>query len=145
MKVVILVLCMIGMGVSSAQAQTSQPASPAGRWQVKVTLLDTSEQNLVFTAHEGGDGSFQLRETGSDNKPVPAAWSLAKGNFSVSGEVELQIGTCCRETGTVIFKAKLTSNDSITGKVIFVTNVDEEESPYRYKSTIGTFTASRLK
>ena len=145
MKVVILVLCLIGLGVSSAQAQTSQPASLAGRWQVKVTLIDTSEQNLEFTAREGGDGSFQLSETGSDNKPVAAAWSLAKGNLSVSGEVELQIGTCCRQTGTVIFKAKLTSSNSITGKVIFVTNVDEEESPYQYKSTIGTFTASRLK
>ena len=145
MKVVILVLCLIGLGVSAAQAQTSQPATPAGRWQVKVTLIDTAEQDLLLTAHEGGDGTLQLRQTGSDSKPVAAAWSLAKGNLSVSGELELQIGTCCRETGTVILKAKLTSNDSITGKVIFVTNVDEEESPYRYKSTIGSFTASRLK
>ena len=148
MKVVILGLCLIVMGVSSAYAQTSQPASPVGRWQVKFTLIDTSEQNLVFTAHEGGDGSFQLRDTGSDNKPVPnpraAAWSLGKGDLSISGEVELQIGTCCRETGTVIFKAKLTSSNSISGKVIFITNIDEEESPYRYRGTIGTFTATRL-
>jgi hypothetical protein len=141
MKVVILFLCLMIAGVSAAHAQTSPAPSPTGRWQVKLTLIDTSEQNLVFTAHEGGDGTLQL---GSDTKPVAAAWSLTKGNLSVSGEVELQLGTCCRETGTVILKAKLTSNNSLTGKVIFVTNVDEDESPYRYKSTIGTFTATRL-
>ena len=129
----ILFLCLIVVGVSSAHAQTSAP-SPVGRWQVKFTLIDTSEKNLVFTAQEGGDGSFQLRDTGPDNKPVPnphaAAWSFVKGNLSISGEVELQTGACCRETGTVILKAKLTSNNSISGKVIFVTNIDEEESPY---------------
>ena len=140
MKMLVLFLCLLVVGVSSAHAQTSN-ANPVGRWQVKFTLVDTVEQNLVFTAQEGGDGSFQLL----DNKPQAAAWSLAKGSLSISGEVELQIGTCCRETGTLIFKAKLVSNDSISGKLIFVTNVDEDESPYKYHSTVGTFTASRLK
>lgn len=148
MKMVVLFLCFIVVGVSCAHAQTSNP-SPVGRWQVKFTLVDTSEKNLVFTAHEGGDGSFQLLDTGPDNKPVPnpqaAAWSLAKGNLSISGEVELQTGACCRETGTLILKAKLGSGNSISGKLIFVTNIDEDESPYKYHATAGTFTASRLK
>ena len=148
MKMLFPVLFLMVVGVSSVHAQTSNP-SPVGRWQVKFTLLNTSEHNLVFTAQEGGDGSFQLLDTGPDDKPVPnpqaAAWSFAKGNWSISGEAELQTGTCCRETGTLIFKAKLLSNNSISGKLIFVTNIDEEESPYKYHSTIGTFTASRLK
>jgi len=148
MKVLFLFVFLMVVGVSSAHAQTSN-ASPVGRWQVKFTLLNTPENNLVFTAQEGGDGSFQLLDTGPDNKPVPnpqpAAWSFAKGNVSISGEVELQTGTCCRETGTLIFKAKLVSNNSISGKLIFVTNIDEDESPYKYHATIGTFTASRLK
>jgi len=148
MKVLFLFVFLMVVGVSSAHAQTSN-ASPVGRWQVKFTLLNTPENNLVFTAQEGGDGSFQLLDTGPDNKPVPnpqaAAWSFAKGNLSISGEVELQTGTCCRETGTLIFKAKLVSNNSISGKLIFVTNIDEDESPYKYHATIGTFTASRLK
>jgi len=147
MKIVLLFFCLIVAGVSSADAQTSNP-TPVGRWQVKFTLIDTSEKNLVFTAQDTGDGSFQLLDTGPDNKPVSnphaAAWSFTKGNLSISGEVELQTGQCCRETGTLIFKAKLVSNNSISGKLIFVTNIDEEESPYKYHATAGTFSATRL-
>jgi len=78
---------------------------------VKFTLVDSSEKNLVLTAQEGGEGSFQLLDTGPDNKAVPdvqaAAWSVTNNNLSFSGEVEL---------------------------------------PWvLYHSTIGTFTASRLK
>lgn len=149
MKILFVFLCLVVVGVSSAHAQTSNAVSPVGRWQVKFKLVDTSEKNLVFTAQEGGDGSFQLLDTGPDDKPVPnlqaAAWSLAKGNLSISGEAELQTGACCRETGTLILKAKLTSNNSISGKLIFVTNIDEDESPYKYHATTGTFTATRLK
>ena len=148
MKMLFLFLCFVVVGVSSAHAQTSN-TNPVGRWQVKFTVIDTSERNLVFTAQENGDGSFQLLDTGPDNKPVPnphaAAWSLAKGNLSISGEVELQTGACCRETGTLILKGKLTSSNSMSGKLIFVTNIEEEESPYKYHATAGTFTASRLK
>ena len=148
MKMLFLFFCLTVLGVTSAHAQTLNP-SPVGRWRVKFTLVDTSEKNLVFTAQEGGDGSFQLLDTGPDNKPVAnpqaAAWSFAKGSLSISGEAELQTGSCCRETGTLIFKAKLVSNNSISGKLIFVTNIDEEEGPYRYHATIGTFTATRLK
>ena len=148
MKILFALLCLIGIGASSAHAQTSNAVSPVGRWQVKFKLVDTVEKNLVFTAQEGGDGSFQLLDTSPDNKPVTnlhaAAWSLAKGSLSISGEAELPIGTCCRETGTLILKAKFDSNNSISGKLIFVTNVDEDESPYKYHATAGTFTATRL-
>ena len=148
MKIVFVFLCLVVLGASSAHAQTSNAVSPVGRWQVKFKLIDTSEKNLVFTAQEGGDGLFQLLDTGPDNKPVAnphaAAWSFAKGNLSISGEAELQTGACCRETGTLIFKAKLTSSNSISGKIIFVTNIDEDESPYKYHATAGTFTATRL-
>lgn len=147
MKFLLVLLLLANGGI--ALQQESKAVSPVGRWQVKFTVIDTAEKNLVFTAQEGGDGSFQLTDTGPDNKPVPtphaAAWSLAKGNLSISGEAELQTGACCRETGTLILKAKFVSSNSISGKLIFVTNIDEEESPYRYHATVGTFTASRLK
>ena len=148
MKILFALLCVVGIGTASVYAQTANAVSPVGRWQVKFRLIDTVEKNLVFTAHEGGDGSFKLLDTAPDNKPVPnlhaAAWSLAKGSLSISGEVELQTGACCRETGTLIFKAKLDSNNSISGKLIFVTNLDEDESPYKYHATAGTFTATRV-
>lgn len=147
MKIVFVFLCLFVLGSASVSGQTSTAVSPVGRWQVKFTVLNTSEKTLVFTAHEGGDGSFQLLDTGPDNKPVPnahaAAWSLANGNLSISGEAELQTGSC-RETGTLIFKAKFVSDNKISGKLIFVTNVDEDESPFKYHTTAGTFTATRL-
>jgi len=90
-----------------------------------------------------------LLDTGPDDKPVPdpapAVWSqLTNNRVSFSGETELPLGTCCREIGTLIFKGKFQSNTSIVGKLIFVTNIDEEESPYKYSSRVGTFTAKLM-
>lgn len=146
----ILVLLIVGSALLGLPSQqTSQNVSPVGRWEVKFTLLESAEKHLVFTAQENGAGSFQLLDTAPDDKPVKepkaAAWSLTNGNLSITGEVELQIGNCCRETGALIFKTKFKNSDSLQGKLIFVTNVDEEESPYKYRSTVGTFTAARLK
>ena len=145
MKILLVFLCLIMVGTPSVSGQT---LNPVGRWQVKFTVIDTVEQNLVFTAQEGGDGSFQLLDPTPEGKPDPnphaAAWLLAKGNLSISGEVEIQTGSCCRQTGTLIFKAKFVSNNSISGRLIFVTSVDEDESPYKYHATVGIFSATRL-
>jgi hypothetical protein len=43
-----------------------------------------------------------------------------------------------------MFKGKFISSNSISGKLIFVTSVDEEESPYKFHSMIGAFTANRI-
>lgn len=139
----------VALQSTTPQANAAQPTNFVGRWHVKFALMGNSERNLVFTAQNHGEGSFQLLDTGPDENPVPspnaAAWSLTNGNLSFSGEAELPMGTCCREMGTLIFKSKLSSGNSISGKLIFVTNTEEDESPYKYHSTIGTFTASRLK
>jgi hypothetical protein len=58
--------------------------------------------------------------------------------------VELPIGTCCRETGTLIFKGKFGSGNAVTGKVIFVGSTEEEENPIGFRAMIGTFTATRI-
>ena len=149
MKFFVIFVILAFAGIAQPFKQETTPVSPVGRWQVKFTVIDTPEKNLVFTALEGGDGSFQFMDTGPDNKPVPkphaAAWSLAKGSLSISGEGEVQTGACCKETGTLILKAKFAGSDSISGKLIFVTNIDEDEGPYKYHATVGTFTASRLK
>jgi hypothetical protein len=125
-----------------------QTIVPVGRWQVKFTM-EGVEKNLIVVAEARGVASFLLLDTAPDNKPVadpqPAAWSkLTNDRISFSGEVELPIGACCREIGTLIFKGKFRSKNSIEGKLIFVTSVDEEESPYRFRSAIGTFTATRV-
>lgn len=118
-----------------------------GRWHVTFSLQGDAKKNLIFELQAKGDGTFKLLDTGADNKPVadhaPAAWSLLSDNrVSFTGEVELQIGECCRQLGTLIFKGKFQSNTSISGKLIFVTNIDEEESPYQFRSHVGTFTAT---
>ncbi len=128
---------------------TAEAMNLVGRWRVKFTLTGGSEKNLIFDSQAKGFGSFLLLDTGPDDKPVaapqPAAWSqMTSDRVSFSGEVELPMGTCCREKGTLIFKGKLISNNFIAGKLVFVTNVDEEESPYKFHSIVGTFIATRL-
>jgi len=119
-----------------------------GRWRVKFAFSGL-EKHLTFDAGAKGTGFFLLQDTGPDDKPVadpqPATWSqLTNDRVSFSGEAELPIGTCCRELGTVIFKGKFSSNNTIAGTLIFVTGIDEEESPYKFHSLVGTFEANRI-
>ena len=154
MKLLILFCLMATGSVWGASAQTSTPkdslkeTSIVGRWHVKFSLIGGEEKNLDLIAKEHGVAVFELKDTGPDNKPVPTPqpgiWSMSDNKLSISSNVELPIGTCCRENGTLIFKAKNISSNSFSGKLIFVTNTDEEESPYKFRSTIGTFSATRL-
>src|SRR5436190_19495290 len=131
-----------------AQAPWSQETSLAGHWRVTFTLAGV-KKNLIFDSNARGSGSFQLLDTELDDKPVatplPAVWSRTTNDrVSFSGEAELPIGTCCREVGTIVFKGKFSSHNSISGKLVFVTSVDEDESPYKLRSVVGTFTATRV-
>jgi hypothetical protein len=129
---------------------TMQPAANlVGRWRVKFTLSGIGEKNLVFDSQAKGSGSLLLLDTGPDNKPVatllPASWSQTTNDrVSLSGEVELPLGTCCRDTGTLIFKGKFNSSDLISGKAIFVTSTVDEENCNGFRSMLGTFTATRV-
>lgn len=152
----LLIFLILTIAVQAVAVQVPLPqASPApaqnlvGRWAVKFTPQGGSEKNLVFEARASGVGSFLLLDTGPDDKPVvapqPSVWSqLTNDRLSFSSEVELPIGTCCREIGTLIFKGKFVSANSISGKLIFVTSVDDEETPYKLRSLVGTFSATRL-
>lgn len=136
-------------GQAQSPATPAQVESLAGRWRVKFRFAGDVERNLLFEAKAKNVGAFSLLDTGADNKPVPdlapAVWSrLTNNRVSFSGEAELPIGTCCREIGTLTFKGKFESNDSISGKLVFVTSVDEEESPNKLRSVVGTFTATRV-
>lgn len=149
---VVITLFMLISAVASRQATSPQAASGklTGRWRVIFSITGDAKKNLIFEPKAKGVGSFSLLDTGVDDKPVPdaipAAWSeLTNNRVSFSGEVELPLGTCCREFGTLMFKGRFETSDSITGKIIFVTSVDEDESPYKFHSTVGTFTATRIK
>lgn len=119
-----------------------------GRWRVKFKM-DGLEKNVIFDAKENGAGTFKLLDTGVDDKPVadpvPGVWSqLTNDRVSFSGEAELPIGTCCREIGTMMFKGRFTSANAISGTLIFVTSVDQEESAFKFRSEVGTFEATKL-
>lgn len=150
----LVLLALFAVGVipfqsERPQAAPAQSASLAGRWRVKFNLSGIGEKNLIFDAQARGAGSFLLLDAGPDNKPaatpVSAAWSDTTNNrVSFSGEVELPLGTCCREIGTLVFKGKQTSSDTITGKAIFIGITEDEENFNGYRSTVGSFTATRI-
>ena len=146
----IAILATQAGALQSALDQQTQPESVTGRWRIKVALSGTSDKELIFEAQPGGSGSLLLTDGGLDDKrpakPVPATWSSTTNNrINFSGEIELKLSPCCLETGTLIFKGKFKSSDSITGKAIFVATTENEESFAGYVSTFGTFTASRVK
>ncbi|HSE30634.1 MAG TPA: hypothetical protein VLA93_03550 [Pyrinomonadaceae bacterium] len=145
---VIAVLILVAVVVGQQREPTH--AKLTGRWHVTFSLQGDPKKNLIFEPKDKGAGTFKLLDTGVDNKPVPdeapAVWSeLTNKRVSFSGELELQLGNCCRESGTLIFKGKFKSDNSIEGGLIFVTSVDEEESPYKYRSYVGTFTATLVQ
>jgi|ERR1041384_2302618 hypothetical protein len=151
MKTALRLKCVLGL-FCLLSCVTTQAAPTeiqlTGRWQVKFTFAGRSEMNLILDAKSGGSGTFLLLDTAPDSKPEAAprtaAWlQTTNDRVGFSGEVELPIGTCCRETGTLIFKGKFGANGSLTGKVIFVASTEEEENPIGFRTLIGTFIATR--
>lgn len=151
MLVLVVAIQGVAFQATSRRAVTTsaQATNFVGRWRVKFTLSGGGEKNLILNSQAKGSGSFLLLDTGPDNKPVatplPAAWSQTTNDrVNFSGEVEMPIGTCCREIGTLIFKGKFSSSKSIEGKVIFVASTVDEENIIGFRSLIGTFTATRI-
>ncbi len=151
-----ILMFVFGTEATTLQDTLPQAASPAtkaanfaGRWRVKFVFAGRVEMNLILHSQPKGVGSFLLLDTAADGKPepaaVPAAWSQASNDrVNFSGEVELPIGTCCREVGTLIFKGRSSSSNSISGKLIFVASTEEDENPLGFRSLVGTFTATRV-
>ena len=148
------VLMVLGAALQVGVAQTPAPnsrlpqANLVGRWQVALTLAGV-KKNLIFEAQVRGSGLFWLLDAGPDDRsagtPLRALWSRnTHDRVSFTGDAELPLGSCCVEKGTVVFKGRFESRDSITGKVVFVTSIDEDESPFKLRSVIGTFTAVRI-
>lgn len=149
-----LVLTLLSAVLTLAGSQGSLPQSTTdgptlnGRWRVKFSLVGTEEKNAVFEAKAKGAGTLLFLDTGPDNKPIaeplPAVWSeLTNRRVTFSGDVELPLGTCCRELGTLILKGTFASDNSIKGRAIFITSTTDEENFIGFRSTVGTFTATR--
>jgi hypothetical protein len=150
---VLLLVVVPSVVVSADRWQKTEPTPPSwqleGKWRIKFRLSAEVEKTLIFETKTKGTGSFLLMDTGPDNQPVfdptPAVWAaLSNNRVSISAHAELPLGTCCREIGALIFKGKFTSENSISGNLIFVTNIEEEENPIKFRSLVGTFTATRI-
>ena len=135
---------------TSLQSIASAPQTVilAGKWRVRFNFPGVGDKNLIFESHAKGSGSFLFLDTEPDNKPVaaplPAVWTQTTfDRVNFAGEVELPFGTCCRETGTLIFNGKFGADKSISGKAVFVTST-EDENIIGFRSMVGTFTASRV-
>jgi len=150
MKFLVILLAVSAFAIPAAVTPAgSRPATRlTGRWRV-MFIIGGLPKNLILESKANGAGSFHLLDTGPDDKPVPtpraAAWSQTTNDrVSFSGEAEMPLGTCCREMGTLVFKGKFDSDNSISGKLLFVTSIDDDESPYKFRSMMGTFSATRV-
>lgn len=147
--VVLLILLLCPSTPEQVLAKTpTDETTVIGRWQVKLVLSGIGEKNLVFEAQDRGDGLILLQDSKPENQPaavkLPGAWSVIESKrFNMSGEMELQLGTCCRETGTLILKGQLVRPNSVSGKAIFVGSSEDSENVLGYRVSTGTFTATR--
>jgi hypothetical protein len=145
----ILIVLFLGLPIHGDSVNTTLPRRTAvGRWRVRFDLPATGTRNLIINANEGGTASMSLLDAGRDDRLAsinqPATWSVtADDRISFSGEIELPIGTCCRDTGTLMLKGKLTSDDNLSGKALFVTGTIDEENFNGFRSLVGNFSASR--
>jgi len=145
----LFILIAVSFAIQTVGAEAPTPVFKLkGRWRVTFKMAGL-EKNVIFEARDNGSGSFKLLDTALDDKPVaqpvPAVWSeLTNDRVSFSGEAELPIGACCREVGTMMFKGRFTPQNTLSGTLIFVTSVDQEESAFKFRSEVGTFTASRV-
>jgi hypothetical protein len=126
----------------------SETRSLSGRWRVEFALTSGEKKHLVFEGNGKGAGTFLGLDTAEGNKQapesLPAVWSqTANERVTFSGDIELPLGTCCRELGTLIFKGEFVSDTSLKGRAIFITSTTDDENFIGYRSDVGAFTATR--
>jgi hypothetical protein len=136
-----VVVMIIGQMCCSAPAHAQSP-NMIGRWNVDITFGDGSKRALRFDAQGEGKGTLlvvdpRLKAWGPA-KPSEAKWTPGDQNsVTFSGTVEFPLGNVGRDAGTLMFKGKFETPDSIGGEVEFAPLVGERPSKH------GTFKATR--
>ena len=136
---VILMLIVQTCCVAVAQAQSP---NMTGSWKVEINFAEGNKRALRFDAQDNGKGTFLLLDPmlsrWGPGKPSEAKWTPGDQNsVTFSGAVEFPIGNVGRDPGTLTFKGKFETPDSITGEVEFAPLVGERPSKH------GTFKATR--
>ncbi len=125
----------------TAPAQAQSP-NMTGRWNVGINFADGSKRSLRFDAQDHGKGTFLLVDPMLSRwgpaKPSEAKWTPGDQNsVTFSGAVEFPLGNVGRDPGTLMFKGKFGTPDSISGEVEFAPLVGDRPSKH------GTFQATR--
>jgi hypothetical protein len=138
-----LMLLLFAQTCLVAMAQGQSPTM-IGSWNIEIAFGDGSQRTLRFDAQEAGKGTLlvvdpRLKVWGP-GKPSEAKWSRGEGNsVTFSGAVEFMLGNVGRDAGTLMFKGKFETPDSISGEVEFAPLVGDR--PTRH----GTFKATRAQ
>ena len=140
-RTIILVMAVNTFSLVLAEADSP---NVTGSWKIEITFANDQHRFLRFDAQTDGKGTLTVTDPQSKVwagvKPSEAKWSPADGNsITFSGQVEFQIGNVGRDAGTLTFKGKFETPDSITGEVDFSPLVGDGPSKH------GTFKAVREK
>ena len=136
-----LMFLLIVQTCFAAMAQAQSP-NMTGSWKVEINFADGNKRALRFDAQDNGKGTFLLLDPmlsrWGPGKPSEAKWTPGDQNsVTFSGAVEFPIGNVGRDPGTLTFKGKFETADSISGEVEFAPLVGERPSKH------GTFKATR--
>ena len=127
--------------VALAQAQSP---NMIGSWNVEINFADGNKRTVRFDAQEAGKGTLlvvdpRLKVWGP-GKPSEAKWTPGEQNsVTFSGAVEFPLGNVGRDPGTLMFKGKFETPDSMSGEVEFAPLVGDRPSKH------GTFKATRAR
>jgi hypothetical protein len=134
------------MAVTTFSSVLAEAESPnmTGKWNLEITFVNEQHRFLRFDAQSDRKGTLTVTDAQSKvwggAKPSEAKWTRDEGNsVTFSGPVEFLIGNVGRDAGTLTFKGKFETPDSITGEVEFSPLVGERPSKH------GTFKAVREK
>jgi hypothetical protein len=136
-----LALILIAQACIAALSYAQSP-NIVGTWKVDITFMNGESRSLRFDAQGAGKGTFLLLDpklkVWGPAKPSEAKWTQGEGtSVTFSGPVEFMIGNVGRDAGTLVFKGKFETDDSIRGEVEFSPLVGERPSKH------GTFKAVR--
>jgi hypothetical protein len=146
----LLLACLVRFFALSGTAQNSP--EPVAGWNVSYTLISPTSTNtsrqLLFMSYSNGTGTFRiigLRTTTTTQTIFPAVYDWVTPDFiSFTSEVELPLGNCCREAGTLIFKGNRSNTGVISGPVIFVVSMPIATTPLPYVIRTGNFVATPI-
>ena len=138
------VILMVTIQMCCSTPAQAQSPNMIGRWNVEINFAEGNKRSLRFDAQDHGKGTFLLVDPMLSRwgpaKPSEAKWTPGdQDSVAFSGAVEFPIGNVGRDPGTLIFKGKFETPDSITGEVEFAPLVGERPSKH------GTFKATRTQ